>query len=100
METKITCPICHNKAEYTSFAEDIGIVEEYTRCPVCGYRDEMAYGYYLVVVGNKTFSWSYRLEGNNCIRLFKKLNRAKFAARRNWKKFRKKTLPRNCQLGG
>lgn len=98
MKNKIMCPICHRQAEYEIYGCEWGIEEEYTHCPVCGFKEEFAYGYHNVVVGNKWFSWNYKLVGNGYTRLMKKISKAEFMARRNWKKFKKKTRVKKCYI--
>lgn len=98
MENKIMCPICHHQANHEIYSCEICLEEEYTNCPVCGFRQEFAYGGELVIVGNKWFSWNYTLNGAKLYRLLRKIRKAKFMARRNWKKFRKKTNPRDCPV--
>lgn len=98
MKNKIMCPICHHKANHEIYYCEIGLEEEYTSCPVCGFRQEFTYGGELVIVGNKWFNWNYTLNGAKLYRLLRKIRKAKFMARRNWKKFRKKTNPKNCPV--
>ena len=82
------CPICNNQAEYEYYDESVGTVEEHINCNYCGYYYDFAYGAYREHIRNKEFVWSYTIYDNNCAfrRLMKKINRAKFMARRNWKK--------------
>ena len=98
MENKITCPICHHKANHKIYSSEICLEEEYTNCPTCGFRREFAYGGELIIVGNEWFSWNYTLNGDKLYRLLRKIRKAKFIARRNWKKFRKKTNPKDCPV--
>ena len=53
MTSTIKCPICGNKAEYMSFYEEVGKVEEHINCNRCGYYYEYVYGHYYVCIGNK-----------------------------------------------
>ena len=88
MTSTTKCPICRNKAEYMSFYEEVGKVEEHINCNRCGYYYEYVYGHYYVCIGNKEFTWSYTTHYNRCAfsKLCKKMERAEFMARRNWKK--------------
>lgn len=98
MENKIMCPICHHQANHEIYSCEICLEEEYTNCPVCGFRQEFAYGNELVVVGDKWFSWNYTLVGNRYVNLMKKIARTEFMARRNWKKFKKRTCVKDCPI--
>ena len=98
MENKIMCPICHHQAKYESYLGPYGLEEEYTNCTICGFRKDFAYGGYFENVGNNYFIWNYTLVGNKWLKLMKKISRAEFMARRNWKKFRKKTNSKNCPI--
>ena len=102
MENKIMCPICHHQANHKIYTCEWGIEEEYTDCEVCGFRQEFAYGNELEVIGNKCFIWDYRLVGNERTRLMEKVLKAEFMARRNWKKFKKRTLYKGfpCMIKG
>jgi len=98
MKDQIMCPICHHQANHEIYSCEWGIEEEYTDCYVCGFREEFAYGYHSVMVGNKWFAWNYTLVGNRYTNLMKKISRAEFMARRNWKKFRKRTCVKDCPV--
>lgn len=88
-----TCPICKGKAEYTCYNGAWGTEEEYIECNSCNYYYEFAYGNYREIVHNKCFTWSYSDYDRLCKfpAFVGKINRAEFMARRNWKKFKKKT---------
>lgn len=98
MEIKAVCPICHHQANCQIYSTEWGVEEEYTNCPVCGFRQEFAYGGYFETVGNQWFIWNYTLSDNNdkFIRLMKKISKAEFMGKRNWKKFRKRTVIKCC----
>lgn len=98
MENKIMCPICHHQAKNITYNGPFGLEEEYTNCEICGFKQEFAYGNFLEVVGNKWFIWDYRLSGNKRTRLMKKVSKAEFMARRNWKKFRKRTYAKDYTI--
>ena len=100
MENKTMCPICHHQAKYASYSGPYGLEEEYTYCPTCGFREEFAYGGYFKEVGNKYFIWDYTFMSNHnkWLKLIKKISKAEFMARRNWKKFKKKTNADNCPI--
>lgn len=89
------CPICNNKAKWENYSSSWGTEEEYINCPICGYRSEFAYGNYLEEVGNKWFIWSY---SQNNPQFFKKIARARFMARRRWKKHKKGTYNKDCPI--
>ena len=84
----VNCPICNSKVKSEYYTGPYGLEEEYIYCPVCEYDYHFAYGQYLCHVKNKTFIWDYTTPTNV---INKRLKRAHFMARRNWKKYRKKT---------
>lgn len=88
MTSTTKCPICHNEAYYEYYDESVGTVEEYICCNRCGYYYEFAYGAYREYIGSKEFVWYYTIYNdiNAFRRLCKKMQRAEFMARRNWKK--------------
>lgn len=85
------CPICRCVTERDILSGPLGLEEEHIHCVNCNYTEIYEYGYSDVAVGNKVFSWDYRLRGPKYAQLMKKLERAKFMARRNWKKFKRQT---------
>lgn len=87
MTGKTTCPICNNQAKWDYYSENFGTVEEHIDCPDCGYYYEFVYGYYMKYVKGEEFTWSYSTKCSDPI--FKRIKRATFMARRNWKKFKK-----------
>lgn len=88
----IKCPVCHSKITDTCYNGPLGTEEEYIDCPKCNYSYEFAYGYHREVVHNKQFIWSYHdYNQPNIVSFFKKLDKAMFMARRNWKKQKKPT---------
>ncbi len=86
--TTIKCPVCGHSAKHEYYYESVGTVEEYIHCVHCGYVYEFSYGSYLEFVNGKEFIWGYTLYKNNTqmCRLFKKIDREMFMARRNWRK--------------
>lgn len=88
--TTIHCPICNNIVKYDYYTEPFGIVEEQIACPHCGYYYQFAYGNYIECVKGKVFMWDYTIPYIHPI--FKRIKRATFMAKRNWKKFKKSYL--------
>ena len=84
------CPICgcgNTTVVYLDPTNDIGEVTY--SCIRCGYVDEFAYGYYKTIVGNKEFAYSCYDSNSKQERIKKKIHRAIFMARRNYRKFKK-----------
>lgn len=98
METyEITCPVCDSKVIVEYYTEDsVGIVEEYGNCTHCNYSTQFAYGSYRVSFGKHEFTYSYSIFDNNNerARLFTKMRRAEFMAKRNWRKGLRESLIR------
>lgn len=94
MNDYVKCPICHNKANRTFYSGERGVQEEYIHCNICNFDYEFAYGNYSETVGNKQFLWSYNIPVNKQHQQFKKISNAEFITRRNWKRFKKKTIRR------
>ena len=92
------CPVCGNKVDWENYSSSWDTEEEYISCPVCGYRYQFAYGNYFKEVGNKWFVWSYTMNPKTCPRLFKKMKKAMFMARRRWKKHKKGTYNKDCPI--
>jgi hypothetical protein len=90
MDGTIQCPICNHKAEFTIYPCEYGNEEEYILCNNCGYSYEFAYGGYRIYVGRKCFIWNYTINPNKYKQLMKKISKAEFTAKRNWKKHKKK----------
>lgn len=88
------CPICQNVIERDVLSGPLGVEEEHIHCIHCNYTESFEYGYSGIEVGNRWFSWNYMLRGPKYAQLMKKISRAKFMARRNWKKFKKITYIR------
>lgn len=82
------CPVCGNLAKLEYEIESVGLVEEFICCDHCDYAYEFSYGYYLECVNGKKFGWGYTLYKNyaQMSRLFKRIDREMFMARRNWRK--------------
>lgn len=91
MDSTIKCPICNHKTKYTIYSGSYGAEEEYIICNNCGYSYEFAYGAYRIYVGRKRFIWNYTISSNKYNQLIKKISKAEFMAKRNWKKYKKKT---------
>lgn len=94
---EITCPICGSKVIVEYYTEDSGgVCEEYGNCTRCNYSTEFAYGSYGVYFGKHEFTYSYSILDNNNerARLFTKMCRAEFMAKRNWRKKLRKYLIR------
>lgn len=86
---EIICPICGHKAVDKCYIEEnMGIVEEYVNCTCCNYSDEFVYGNYTTTFGNYEFNYSHSVlnNDNTYALVIKKLHRAIFMARRNWRK--------------
>ena len=87
MTKTVNCPVCKNHAEWKYWVCPYGTEEEYITCPKCGYCYEFAYGNYLEIVKGKEFCWDYKTKESSPI--FKRIKKAMFMAKRNWKKFKK-----------
>ena len=98
MKNFYPCPICGSKTNFESYFENIGTIEKYIHCPVCNYRFQFCYGAYFEEIGNKYFIYFWYDNIFNNPRLFKKINKAMFIARKRWKKHKKKTCAKNCPL--
>jgi hypothetical protein len=89
MHIKQFCYICGHELRHEQYTEfGIGVVEEYNNCSNCNYSYAYAYGNYQEIFGHNVFDWSYHLYDNTNKEhnFFKKLNKAKFMSRRNWRK--------------
>ncbi len=88
MITTIKCPVCGRSAKREYYDEVVGTVEDHINCDHCGYTYEFVYGNYVEVVNDKEFIWGYTLYRNysQMYRLFKKISKEMFMARRNWRK--------------
>lgn len=81
-ERTIRCPVCGSKANLENYSYSWGTEEEYVICPVCEYRYQFVYGAHFEEVGNKWFIWDYTMTSKTHPRLFKKMKKAMFMARR------------------
>lgn len=85
----IGCPICNSlNTSYTSYCNDIcDIIEGHFICFNCGYEEHQAYGNYATIAKGQKFVYDYRtpISGH----FMKKLNKAIYQAKRNYKKHRK-----------
>lgn len=81
------CPICRHKLKHTVWYGEAWIEEEYNSCSNCGYSEEFMYGNYAVYVQGKEFFYTYGTP--TCDPVFRHIQKAIFAARRNWKKFKR-----------
>lgn len=97
-ESFTKCPVCGNKAKWKNYSSSWGTEEEYINCPICGYNYQSVYGNYCEEVGNKWFIWCYTMTPKTHPRLFKKMKRAMFMARRRWKKHKKGCTVKDCPL--
>ena len=85
----MSCPICGNPNMVCSrYVDDISLVEETKKCPKCGYYYEFSYGNYQESFGKYYFSWHYTLYNNRNLYMLwgRKIHRAKFMTRRNYRK--------------
>lgn len=97
MTYETTCPVCGGKVIVEYYTEDsVGVVEEYGNCTRCNYSTEFAYGSYGVYFGKHEFTYSCSIFDNNNerARLFTKMRRAEFMAKRNWRKGLRKNYRR------
>ena len=92
------CPICNNVADWENYSSSWGTEEEYITCPICGYRYQFFYGNYFEEIGNKWFVWDYTMNPKTHPRLFKKMKKAMFMARRRWKKHKKGCRAKDCPM--
>lgn len=85
----MSCPICGNSnLEMNRFVDCMGLLEEYEKCPKCGYYYEFCYGNYQESFGKYHFVWDYTFYNNPTLyaRLGRDIHRAKFMTRRNYRK--------------
>lgn len=92
------CPVCNNIAKWEEYSSSWGTEEEYITCSICGYRYQFTYRNYFEAIGNKWFIWDYTMNPKTHPRLFKKMKRAMFMARRRWKKYKKGCKAKDCPL--
>ena len=92
------CPVCNNNAKWEEYSSSWGTEEEYITCPICGYRYHFTYGNYFEELGNKWFIWNYTMNSKTHPRLFKKMKKAMFMARRRWKKHKKGCREKDCPM--
>ena len=82
-----TCPICgYDNVGNVAYNDERGVVEKYIHCSRCNYYYEYAYGHYVEYFAGHEFAWSYHTKGNEFANLCRKMKRAQFMARRNWRK--------------
>ena len=103
MTRYVNCPVCNTRLKPDCYSEEcFGVCEEYILCPVCNYRYQFTYGNYLEEIGTKQFIYDHYIfrvqDKSYASRLFKKMRKAKIDARRNWKKYKKKTTPQENWL--
>lgn len=94
----VKCPVCDHQAEQEIWSSEWGIEEAYITCPVCGYRYQFAYGAHFEEIGNKWFIWGHNTNQNARLKLFKKMKKAMFMARRRWKKYQKGCNAKDCPI--
>ena len=82
-----TCPICgYDDIGNVVYNDERGVVEEYIHCSQCNYYYESTYGHYVEYFAGHEFAQSYKTKGNELANLSRKMKRAQFMARRNWRK--------------
>ena len=80
------CPICNSlNTAYTSYNDSWATVENHFVCFNCGYEEHQVYGNYVTFVKGQEFIYDYRTP----MSFMKKLNKAIYQAKRNYKKHRK-----------
>ena len=88
MKPAYKCPICRSEPICEHWGCEWGTEEEHIRCTNCGYYYEFLYGHSYAYIKGKEFTWSYHTKRTDPV--FKRMKRAQFMARRNWKKFKRK----------
>ena len=89
----IDCPICNSlNTSYTSYNDSWATVESHFVCFNCGYEEDQAYGDYAILVKGQEFIYDYRTPMSGLF--MKKLNKAIYQAKRNYKKHHK--IYKNC----
>ena len=90
MTDKIKCPICNKEINRTYYSCSYGLEEEYISCDRCHYDYEFAYGNHKEMVHNQLFVWDYTdFQLPQWFTFKKKINKAIFKAKKNWKKHKK-----------
>nr|CAI9751707.1 hypothetical protein YSBCXYJI_YSBCXYJI_CDS_0045 [Caudoviricetes sp.] len=88
---KIFCPVCGKIIEARYYSSVLGIEEEHICCPYCNYAETFVYGLWGSAVGNKTY-YSYHSDNEQYrILVGRRYKKALFMAKRNWRKYHKKT---------
>ena len=86
LNNAIGCPICNSlNTSYTSYNGSWDTVENHFVCFNCGYEEHQAYGNYVTFVKGQEFIYDYRTP----MSFMKKLNKAIYQAKRNYKKHHK-----------
>ena len=80
------CPICGSKFIHDEYWIEFNRCEEYDKCPKCTYEEDFEYGHYCIAFHKHEFIWSYYTSWNELRRIQKKLDKALFMAKRNYKK--------------
>ena len=86
LNTSRKCPICGSKFIHNEYWIESIRCEEYDKCPKCTYGENFEYGHYYVAFYKHEFIWSYYTSWNELRRIQKKLDKALFMAKRNYKK--------------
>lgn len=92
----ICCPICNSKIKREHWSGPMGLEEEYIDCDTCGYHYKSYYGYYNEIAGNKCFYYTYLTPLSQMICIRKRINKALYKAKRNWRKHKKKCKVCKC----
>lgn len=93
----IRCPICgRNTYKKLIYTGPVGIEEEHDECSHCGYYYSFTYGNSIEEIGKYTIAWSY---DTPFYPLHKRLGKIERIAKRNYKKYNKKTIDYTERIG-
>lgn len=91
------CPICgRNTYKELVYSGPLGIEEEHDECSNCGYYYSFTYGNSIEEIGKYTVAWSY---DTPFYPLYKRLSKLEKIAKRNYKKYNKKTTDYTERIG-
>lgn len=91
------CPICgQNTYKDLIYSGPLGIEEEYCECSYCGYYYSFIYGNSIEEIGKHTIAWSY---DTPFYPLHKRVGKLEKAAKRNYRKYSKKTSDYTNRIG-
>lgn len=84
----VKCPVCGGVLHKEHYCNDFTLLEETEHCSRCGYWYEYMYGNEEWAIGGKNIRQCWRDKPDTMCRTNKKIKRALFMARRNFRKRR------------